>query len=141
MVIPKDLDALESKLLNCEQIDCSLTHHFAPDVYIREGLMPKGALIIGHAHKRKHLNIMLKGEALVYTDGKVIKIKAPCTFLSGLGRKAFFIIEDTIFQNVFATSETNIDALEELLVDKSDLYLEKEASLIESKIEEAILCL
>jgi hypothetical protein len=84
---------------------------------------------------------MLKGEALVYTDGKVIKIKAPCTFLSGLGRKAFFIIEDTIFQNVFATSETNIDALEELLVDKSDLYLEKEASLIESKIEEAILCL
>ena len=98
MVIPKDLDALESKLLNCEQIDCSLTHHFAPDVYIREGLMPKGALIIGHAHKRKHLKDEFGLQAIKY-------------------------------------------ALEELLVDKSDLYLEKEASLIESKIEEAILCL
>ena len=136
-----DFDSLEREMLEVEQVHCPVKHHFAPDVYIREGFMPAGSMILGHSHKRKHLNIMLRGEALVYNNGSVTRIKAPCTFLSGLGRKAFFIIEDTIFQNVFATDETDIDALEELLVDKTDVALEHEANLIKSKFKETISCL
>ena len=137
----KDFDTLEKEMLSVEQVHCPVTHHFAPDVYIREAFMPAGTMVLGHSHKRKHLNIMLQGEALIYTNDEVKKIKAPCTFVSDLGRKAFFIIDDVILQNVFATDETDIDVLENMLVDKTEFALgyEQEVKQLEAKFAEAVV--
>ena len=38
------------------------------------------------------------------------------------GRKVLYAIDEAIMQNVHVTSETDIDALEDQLVDKSDTW-------------------
>lgn len=83
----KDFDTLEKEMLSVEQVHCPVTHHFAPDVYIREAFMPAGTMVLGHSHKRKHLNIMLQGEALVYTNDEVKKLKLRVLLYQTLGVK------------------------------------------------------
>ena len=80
---------------------------------------------------------MLQGEMLVHNGGKVSKVKAPCTFLADVGRKAAFIIEDAIVQNVFATEETDLDVLEDMFVDKLD-HSGSDIKFFESEFAEAI---
>jgi len=106
----------KTKLVN---VDCPLTHTFSEGVYHREIFMPKGTFIIGHKHNTTHLNIISKGKAKVWMDGIVEVIEAPYTFESKAGvRKILFIEEDMLWATVHVTSETDIETLENMLVDK-----------------------
>lgn len=112
----------------CEKaIDTPLKHHFLPGLYIREILMPVGpggTVIIGHLHKTRHFNIVLKGKARVLIDGKVRTIEAPAVFVSEPGvRKVLNILEDMTWCTVHLTSETDVAKLEEELVDKTNHFL------------------
>jgi|TARA_R110002126_G_scaffold181516_1_gene330368 hypothetical protein len=132
-----DFDSLECEMLEVEQVHCPVKHHFGSGIYIREVFLPAGTLVLGHAHKEKHITIMLQGEMLVHNGGKVSRVKAPCTFLADVGRKAAFIIEDAIVQNVFATEETDLDVLEDMFVDKLD-HSGSDIKFFESEFAEAI---
>jgi quercetin dioxygenase-like cupin family protein len=121
-----DPDDLEEYLLSLDapEDDCGLTHHFGPGIYIREVTFQPGQLILGHAHKHESLSIMLKGRLLLQTpDGDVREVVAPAMLLTPPGRKAAYAIEETVFQNVFATTETDPDKLEEMFVTKSAAWL------------------
>lgn len=118
------IDQIEGDLLAMPQIDCPVTHHFGPGVYIRECAMPAGSLVIGHAHKGPCLNVLVKGSMRVITpEGQPRTITAPLIFTSGPGRKAAYVIEDVVFQNIHATDETDLDKLEDLLIDKSAAWI------------------
>jgi hypothetical protein len=54
----------------------------------------------------------------------VVELVAPAVIKSNPGRKLAFILEDTIWQNVYATEERDIEKLEATLLDKSDAWLE-----------------
>lgn len=126
-----DLQALETALCSVPQADCPVTHHFGPGVYIREVHLPAGAAVIGHAHRHEHLCVMLKGRlTLIGMDGGNREISAPATFMSRAGRKVAVIHEDVIFQNVYATEETDIETLESQLFDKSAAFVEATKLLI-----------
>lgn len=126
----QDVLRLESAFLKEEQVDCPVTHHFAPGVYIREVLLPAGAYIIGHAHKDAHLNVMLEGRlTIIKEDGSRRELTAPQTFVSGPGRKIAYIHETVRWQNIYATPETDVDKLETLLFDKSAVFTESQALL------------
>ena len=43
---------------------------------------------------------------------------APMTYLGGKGRKIAIILEDVVWQNVWATDETDVAKLEEMFVKK-----------------------
>lgn len=120
----------EAQMLRLPQADCPTFHHFGPLVYIREVHMPAGALVVGHHHKRPCLNNLTKGSMRVIVDGEVKTITAPMTFATGPGRKIAYIIEDVVFQNIFATDETDIDRLESLIIDKSAAFIEHEAAQV-----------
>ena len=81
--------------------------------------MPAGTIVMGHPHRNPCLNVMIKGKMAVLIDDEVKVIEGPTTFVSPAGRKLAYIIEDVTIQNVFATDETDIDKLEELIVDKT----------------------
>ena len=117
---------LERAMLATEgHIDCPVTHHFGPGIYIRDIFIPAGTLAIGHAHKGPCLNELLKGEMRVVTpDGDVKTIAAPHVFVSGAGRKVAFAITDCVFRNLHATDETDLDRLEEQLIEKSEAWLD-----------------
>ena len=114
------LDGIESMMLTAEQVACPTQHHFGPGIYIRESFMPAGTYVMGHSHKCEHMNVMLKGKMAVIVNGEAKVIEGPCIFIGQPGRKFAYIIEDTIFQNIYATTETDIEKLEDMFVEKSE---------------------
>ena len=139
---PDKIEALEAAMLASEgQVEIPVTHHFGPGIYIREIAVPANTLIIGHAHKGPCMNMLLKGVMRVMgPDGEPKTIEAPFVFTSGPGRKVAYVIEDAVFQNIWATDETDLDRLEELLIEKSDFWLEHDAqtqlALLASEVKE-----
>jgi hypothetical protein len=117
----QDVLHLESAFLKEEQVDCPVTHHFGPGVYIREVVMPTGAYIIGHDHKHPQFNIMLEGRlTLIRSDGTRHELTAPQTFVGAPGKKIAYIHETVRWQNVYATAETDVETLEDWLYEPSD---------------------
>lgn len=111
-------NALEVAMLTQEQVECPVTHHFGPGIYIREVAIPAGTIVLGHSHTNPCTNILLSGSMAVSLSGGVVKVlTAPCTFVTQQGRKLAYIIEDVVFQNVFATDETDVAVLEATLIE------------------------
>ena len=130
------LPEVEKNLLEMPQVDCPVSHYFGPGVYIREVVMPAGALIVGHRQKERHLNSMVAGRLLVMIDGELRELVAPMVFESGPGRKVAQILETTVWQNIYSTEETDIDVLESRFLDKSEAYIEHESKTLDSAIIE-----
>lgn len=126
LTAPVDVtEQIEAKLLELPQVDCPVLHHFGPGVYIREVRMPAGSLILGHRHKHKHTNILVSGRLKFLNEGgEVAELVAPAVIVSNPGRKLAFILEDTVWQNVYATEERDVEKLEAELLDKSAAWEE-----------------
>lgn len=138
LLAPVDLtDQVEAKLLELPQVDCPVLHHFGPGVYIREVRMPAGSLILGHRHKNAHTNILVQGRLKFLNEGgEVVELVAPAVLTSNPGRKLAYIIEDTVWQNVYATEEKDVEKLEAVLLDKSDAWLEHKDRIF--KLQESV---
>jgi len=138
-VPPERIEQVEAKLLPLPQVDCPLVHHFAPGVYMREVLMPRGTFVIGHQHKTKHFNIVLTGRAAVMMDGKLHHIIAPCIFVSEPGvRKVLYIFETMRWATTHPTDLTELKDLEDALITKSESFqafedMKKLKELVEHK--------
>jgi hypothetical protein len=125
---------VEAKLMALPQEPCPVTHHFGPGIYIREVHMPAGTLIVGRNHRAPHLNIMLKGALLLLDGDRRIPMRAPQMFTSQGGRKTAYIIEDTVWQNLIATDETNIAKIEAMMFDDVEVYTAHHAqALVEAR--------
>jgi len=121
-----DLDIVEEYLLSQDQAECPVQHYFGPGVCIRELFVPAGSLVLSHKHKEQTMNILLKGKAAVVINEEVRVIEGPYIFVSEPGRKLGYAIEDVVWQNVFATDETDPEKIEDLFVDKSDAWKSKQ---------------
>jgi hypothetical protein len=109
-----------------KEVDCPVKHGFSNGVYLREIFMPQGSYVIGKEHTTQHFNIILKGSAYVMMNDDIHFITAPTTFVSEPGtRKVLYIIEDMIWQTVHPTEETDIDVLEETLVNDVEVDVSK----------------
>jgi hypothetical protein len=109
------------------QVDCQTKHYFGPSIYIREVTMPAGAVVIGKPHRKDHMCVMLQGRMIIVdAEGNQKELVAPMTFVGSAGRKVAYILETTVFQNILATDETDIDVLENMLVDNTQPMLEGE---------------
>lgn len=121
------IESVEAKLLKMPQADVPLLEEFGPGVYIRTVLMRKGTLVIGHEHRTRHFNNVFTGRARVVLGGAVTTICAPASFISEAGvRKVLFIEEDMIWQTIHPTEETDLQKLEEMLVNKSSTFKDHE---------------
>lgn len=126
-ITARQIEKLEAELLQYPQVDCPLDHVFAPGVYVRTIHMPAGTFIIGHKHKTRHAQVVSTGKAVVMMDGVIHNVIAPCTFVSEPGvRKVLYIYEDMVWTTIHPTTETDLDKLEELLIEKSACFKEYE---------------
>ena len=129
MITEEKVQTLEKEFLKQEQVDCPVVHRFGPNIYIREVTIPAGTLSIGHYQKTEHLNIMLAGRVtMVNEDGSHTELCAPQVFVSKPGRKIGYIHETMVWQNVYSTSETNIENLEFMFLEKSMTWQENQKS-------------
>ncbi len=131
----KSIEKLEAAMLSMPQLPCSVVHKFGPGIYMRELYLPAGALVIGHHQKFEHVNVFIKGRLTFFEeDGTRKELVAPMTFIGKPGRKTAYVNEDSIFMNVYATNETDIEKLESHFLTKSETWLddksEKEKALL-----------
>jgi hypothetical protein len=111
---------LEAEMMKGEQLDVPINHYFSKDVYAREMVVPKGAIIVGKIHKHQNLNIMSSGEASILSIDGVMRVKAPFTFVASPGAKrVFYMHEDTTWTVIHGTAETDVDKIEEEFIAKS----------------------
>jgi hypothetical protein len=66
---------------------------------------------------------------MVGDDGQLKIVRAPTIFTGQPGRKFGYVLEDVIWQNVYATDETDIDTLEATYLDKSTTWQEHDQGL------------
>lgn len=119
----RNIEDLEADMMKEEQADCPVVHHFGPGICIRELSMTAGTLAIGHRQKYDHVNIVLKGKVAILTDqGDVQIITAPLIFNGKPGRKIGIVLEDVVWQNVYATELTDVASVEEHFLDKSPVF-------------------
>ena len=108
--------------------------------YTREIFIPAGTLVVGKQHAKPCVNIITQGKLLVKMhledDGKEIVVPkhGTYTFVSQeFGRKLLYVVEDTVFINVFSNVEAkHLDEVEAELVipsEKFETYI-KEKELV-----------
>lgn len=106
---------LEAEIAKLEQVDMPVNHLHMDGVYARELFIPKGTVLTGKIHKHEQINIISSGEISVLSEnGRVVRIKAPYSFVSAPGAKrAGYAHEDTIWITISANKENTRD-LEQL---------------------------
>ena len=135
-LMSKGIENAEKFMLSQEQADCPVTHHFGPGIYIRELRMKAGIFAIGHRQKQEHMNVLIKGRVLMLqNDGSTLEVAAPMTFVGQPGRKMGYVLEDVIWQNVYATDVRDVPTLEAMFLDKSMAW--EEADLLKAKAAHA----
>jgi hypothetical protein len=108
----------------------NVNHYFAPGIYVRELHMDKGMILVGHRHSTETINTLLKGKVALIEDGELIYREAPFTYVTpAKHRKAAYVIEDMIWQNVFSSDETDVEILEDIIVEKSPALVEFEVQM------------
>ena len=123
--IYEKVEKLLAQVKQMPQVDCQTKHYFGPSIYIREVTMPAGSVVIGKPHRKEHMCVMLQGRMIIVdAEGNQKELVAPMTFVGGAGRKVAYILETTVFQNILATDETDIEVLENMLVDNTQPMLE-----------------
>jgi hypothetical protein len=110
------VETLEKSMYTMEQAECPVRHYFAPGMYAREITIPKGVTLVGAIHKRENLVVLSKGKLQLVTEAGTVIIEAPHTLTCKPGAKnAAFALEDSVWTNFFATDETDVDKLVEIL--------------------------
>lgn len=117
--ISKDIETIEDIISDMPQAECSVSHHFGDGIYIRQLTIPAGVLAVGARQKFKHNNLLMSGKIAMLTDGGYKILTAPMFFVGDPGRKVGFALETTVWQNIWATDETDIEILEDMYLDKS----------------------
>lgn len=124
-MLSENIDSVIENILEFPQAPCPVRHIFGAGIYIREVSISAGVFSIGHYQKTTHMNHMLKGRVIMMNeDGATSEVVGPCTFVSQPGRKVGLILEDMVWHNIYPTNETDIDALEEMFLDKNEMSME-----------------
>jgi len=131
-----DLETIEKKMLALDQVECPVIHSFGPGIYIRELRMKAGTFAIGHHQKFEHMNILIRGKIRMLNDNGVkVELSAPMIFLGKPGRKIGYVLEDIVWLNVYATTETDIEILEATFLEKSKTWKENAKRIEKNSID------
>ena len=109
------------------QIECPISHLFSPGQYIRQLRMKAGTVVMGMHHRNAHVNNFVKGKIVLIMDNEQKEITAPKTFIGQAGRKIAYVLEDTIWENIYQTDITDIDLLEAMFFVKDEHLLDFQA--------------
>ena len=122
---------LAKVMLNAPQANAPIVHRFGPGVYIREASYSQGTLIIGQEHLSEHINMLLKGKInIINEEGNVVCLEAPYMFVAKAGSKIGYALEDVVWQNIYATNETDVEKLEATFFKTPEFFVE----FVESKL-------
>jgi len=104
------IEAMESAMIQCEQVEIQVKSFSLNGMYAREILIPKGTLLTGRVHLFDYVDIMLSGDITVATDEGAKRFTGDNVFQGVAGRKrAGYAHEDTRWITVHNTEITDDD--------------------------------
>ena len=114
----KTISNLHKIMSGTFEIDLGIKHNFSDGLYVKEMFVPKGFTVGQHAHKFSHLSILAKGKVIVKTDTSEVNYEAPaCLDIKEGVNHAIEALEDTIWYCIHATNETDIDKIDNILIE------------------------
>ena len=121
---------LQTRMMEMEQVECPVTHHFTEGNYAREMFIKEGTLIVGKIHKHPHVNVISQGSCIVVTEQGSETLEAPLTFISQAGTKRTVLaLTDVVWTTVHPTNETDLEKIEDEVIAKDYEALEQFHSL------------
>ena len=119
------VEQLEQMMQAYDPAVLPLKHYFADGLYAREMFMPAGVILTGAVHKTNHICILSKGRVRVASEAGPIELVAPATIVSPPGTKrAIYALEDSVWTNIHATNETDLDKIVEELTESTAAELQ-----------------
>jgi quercetin dioxygenase-like cupin family protein len=92
-------------------------HHFSDGLYAKQVKIPANHVVGQHAHKYSHLSVLAQGKVLVEVDGQQFEYTAPaCIEIKANKIHRVFAYTDAVWFCIHATSETDVDAIDQVLV-------------------------
>jgi quercetin dioxygenase-like cupin family protein len=109
------------KLKGTFEVDLGTKHHFSSGVYAKQMMIPKGHFVVGHAHTYDHLSILASGTVIVKTDEDTQVYVAPaCITIQKHVNHLITAVEDAHWFCIHATTETDPDKVDEVLIMKEE---------------------
>jgi len=104
------------------QLVHQVCHRFTPGLYIRQIVMPAGSIYTSKIHKTEHPYVVLKGlVSVMIEDGTWKHIGAGTFGITKPGtRRVLAVHEETTWLTFHPTSETDLDKIEEEVIEKHD---------------------
>lgn len=114
------LHALDKLIEALPQADLPLDHFFSDGIYMRVMTLEPSTLLTGKTHKHNHLAILLEGQVAVHSRQGTAVFEAPyiVNVLAG-DKRAFFSVTKVKWATVHATEETDLELLEQTLVEEN----------------------
>jgi len=124
-MVQKKVEQLEQMMQAYDPAILPITHYFADGIYAREMFMPAGAILTGAVHKTMHMCILSKGHVRIASEDGPIDLVAPATITAPPGTKrAIYALEDSVWTNIHATNETDLDKIVEELTESTAAELQ-----------------
>jgi hypothetical protein len=123
--------ALQASMGDLPEVECPLSHVFAPGACARTIQIPAGTTVVGKIHKHRHLNILSQGIVSVITEGGGMEhLSGPIVIVSEPGTKrALYAHTDLVWTVVHVTDETDLEKLEKEVI--AENYSDYEQFLLE----------
>ncbi len=120
MDVREAVEQIEDAMQGMSPAFLPIKHYFANGMYAREMTMPAGAIVTGAIHKTTHFCILSQGRVRVMSEDGIDEFVAPAIIISQPGTKrAIHALEDTVWTNIHATNETDLDKLVEELTEST----------------------
>jgi quercetin dioxygenase-like cupin family protein len=120
----EQIDRLQAEMAQMPQVELETEHFFSPGMYLRRVYRPAGTLIVGKVHKKPHFFLCAKGEIIAWTETGMRRLQAGDVVESQPGTKRVTLsVTDSIGVTVHLTDKTDLDEIEQELVEPDDLAL------------------
>jgi len=114
LAVRDDILKLQDLLLDQEQVEIEVRHHFADGCYARELHIPAGVVLVGAIHKTNHHWVISQGKCAISDEsGGSRVISAPYHGQTYPGdKRAIHAIEYTVMTTFHPTDKTDINEIE-----------------------------
>jgi hypothetical protein len=92
------------------QVEMPVRNHWAPHLYVREILVPKGTVAVGKIHRHPHLAVMLRGDMTFLTKRGVDRFAGAqvLPLAPAYTQRAVLAHEDTVLLNLHPCAKRDI---------------------------------
>jgi len=119
IVSREGVERLEQFVLQMPQVDLKTEHLVSGGIYARTIHIPAGTVLTGATHKKDHLNVVI-GDITVTTDDGMQRLTGHHVLPAKAGTKrAGYAHSNTTWTTICATALTDIEAIEDELVEES----------------------